>query len=108
MRGRGSMFGWAEAFDDDAPALWSAVRMACRNIRTNWRSSVALIRSTDEEIPTAIGEQNLRDAHKSLRGCSEMPRFIRLKMRAGQRRRRRQDGPFMTDVASRQHGKLPR
>ena len=85
---------------------WSATRMACRSMRTSRRSSVAVIRATDEGIPTRSDEQMLREAGKSLRELCKDDRIIRPNLHAGQVEDRREDGPFMTDVAVRQHGKL--
>jgi len=41
--------------------------MACRNMRTSWRSSVAVTRLTEAEIPTQASEQMLREAGNHLR-----------------------------------------
>jgi hypothetical protein len=80
--------------------------MAWRNMRTSWRSSVAVIRSTEGEIPTAAHQQMLREAGKSLRESCKDDRIIRPKGRAGQAMNGREDGPFMTDVAATHHGAL--
>src|SRR4051812_12786470 len=80
--------------------------MALRSMRTSWRSSVAVIRLTDGEIPTPAYEQNLREAGKSLRGLCKDDWIMRRKRRAGHAGIHSQDSPFMTDVANRQHGML--
>jgi len=77
--------------------------MACRSARTSWRSSLAVIRSTEAEIPTLGNEQILREAGKSLRETCEDDWIMRPFWRAGQAMRESEDGPFMTDVAARQH-----
>jgi len=48
----------------------------------------------------------LREAGKSLRELCKDDRIIRPNRRAGQTMIEREDGPFMTDVAVRQHEKL--
>jgi len=75
-------------------------------MRTSWRSRLEVIRSTEAEIPTPTDEQILREAGNSLRELRKDDRIIRPNPRAGQAMIRREDGPFMTDVANRQHGKL--
>src|SRR5947207_1482612 len=84
---------------------WSAVRIACRSMRTSWRSRLAEIRSAEAEIPTPADEQMLREAGKKLREVREDDWIMRRIWRAGQKLGGREDSPFMTDVAMGQHGK---
>lgn len=106
IRGRGSILGSGVQPQFEAQALWSAARMACRNIRTSWRSSFAMIRSPGGVIPTPATKQILRDTNKSLRDSRGIGRFIRREMRAGQAGASGEDGPFIPDVAAGQHGVL--
>src|SRR2546423_465963 len=93
---------WRDAARDD----WSAVRIACRSMRTSWRSRLAEIRSAEAEIPTVADEQNLREAGKKLREVREDDRIMRRIWRAGQKLGGREDSPFTTDVAMGQHGEV--
>ncbi|HEV8292969.1 MAG TPA: hypothetical protein VGP94_13635 [Tepidisphaeraceae bacterium] len=67
---------------------------------------MAVIRSTDGEIPTPANQQMLREAGKSLRESCKDDWIIRPNRRAGQAISERHDGPFMTDVASGQRRRV--